>query len=136
MTLQAVKFEPVRVVALASRVSVDGLDLHCAFETAWCRNHISGAGGFDIHHQWPKSMGGSDETSDTQHLLYLCPMHHRRQHALIRAMVESGTTDVRTVRTFAAVERISATYAVMCWVKAGKPPIRGWETPAATLRAA
>lgn len=135
-TIPHIRFEPVRVIALAPRVSVDGLNLLCAFESSWCRAHIGGAGGFDIHHQWPRSMGGPAEETDAQHLLYLCPMHHRRQHALIRAMVESGTTDVKTVRYFAAVERQSATYAVTCWLKAGKPPIRGWECPAAALKAA
>lgn len=133
MTLAVVKFEPV---SLGRPVGIDGLDLHCHFEQYWCVNRITLAGGLDAHHMWPKSMGGSEAASDTQHLLYLCPMHHRRQHALIRAMVESGTTAVHPVRYYAPAEVEAATYAVTMWNGIGKPAIHGWETPAAVLRAA
>lgn len=134
--IHVVEFEPVRAtVNLAPHVSVDGADVRCALETYWCKNKASQAGGCDIHHQWPKSMGGPEEATDTQHLLYLCPLHHRRQHSLIRAMVESGTTSIKTVRKFSNDEVYSASYAVMCWVTAGKPRIAGWECHAAALAA-
>ena len=135
--LHVVTFEPVHtVLALAPHVGVDGADVRCAFETYWCKNKASQAGGCDVHHEWPRSMGGPDEATDTQHLLYLCPLHHRRQHSLIRAMVEAGTTAINTVRKFSDAEMAAASYAVACWVKAGRPTIAGWECHAAALRVA
>jgi hypothetical protein len=117
------------------RLTADGPALRCAFETAWCRGHVTLAGGLDEHHRWPLSLGGPAEPTDAQGKLLLCPIHHRRQHALIRAMVESGATAVRTVRYFAPVEWQTAAYAVGQWLAASRPVIPGWPTPAAALRA-
>lgn len=115
-------------------LTIDGNGLRCSFETAWCRNRSTLAGGLDAHHEWPRSMGGAELASDTQHLLNLCPVHHRRQHALIRAMVEHGTTKVRPVRRYTKVETQAAAYAFNEWVGAGKPKILGWTCNAAALR--
>lgn len=133
------RFEPVLTVpdlTLAARLGLDGPGVHCAFETSWCRNRSTLAGGLDDHHRWPKSLGGPSEPTDTEGLLLLCPIHHRRQHALIRAMVESGATAIRPMRRFADVELTTAAYAVGQWVGAGRPRIAGWPTPAAVLRVA
>lgn len=133
------RFEPVTgVPELAAHgptpLLEDGPDLRCAFETSWCRLRVTLAGGLDQHHRWPISLGGPPEPTDREGRLLLCPIHHRRQHALIRAMVESGATAIRPVRRFADVELTTAAYAVGQWVGAGRPRIPGWPTPAAVLR--
>lgn len=116
---------------MSMHAGIDGPHLVCAFEQAWCRGRITLAGGLDAHHAWPTSLGGPAEPTDAAGLLLLCPIHHRRQHALIRAMVEAGSTDVHTVRHYAPVERRTAVYAVGQWLAAGKPVIGGWPSPAA-----
>lgn len=131
-------FTPLRLEPLAEHpvLGVDGPDLHCAFETGWCARRVTLAGGLDVHHRWPLSLGGPVEPTDVEGRLLLCPIHHRRQHALIRAMVESGATGIRTVRYFAPLEWQTAAYAVGQWIGAGRPRIPGWPTPAAAVRPA
>lgn len=115
-------------------LTIDGDGLKCSFEASWCKGRATLAGGLDAHHEWPKSMGGAELASDTQHLLNLCPTHHRRQHALIRAMVEHGTTAIRPVRRYSKVEVDAAVYAYTRWVGAGKPHVEGWTCNAAAVR--
>lgn len=136
-----VTFEPVLDVptlahaAGGPRLGLDGPTVKCAFETSWCRGHAALAGGLDEHHRWPKSLGGPEDPTDVQGLLILCPLHHRRQHALVRAMVEAGATTIHTVRYFAPVEWQTAAYAVGQWLSAGRPRIAGWPCPAAAVKA-
>lgn len=111
-------------------LTIDGPVMRCAFHTWMCSPHSAGAGGFDQHHEHPLSMGGDP----SKLALVLCPTHHRRQHSLIRAMVQSNSTEIRTVKWFSPEERKSAKTAYLGWVELGKPKIEGWSSPAATLR--
>jgi len=110
-------------------LDVDGAVCH--FESNDCSSAVIGAGGLDEHHGWPVFMGGPSDEADTN----ACPNHHRRQHSLLRYLVECDRADrlpswaVR--RHFTAVERSTADYAVRCWVAAGRPLIRSWNVPAA-----
>lgn len=136
MAVTIVKFNAPVPSKIPDLYKIDGPDVKCSFESYWCKGRSALAGGFDEHHEWPKSLGGSEDPNDVQHLLVLCPTHHRRQHALIRAMVESGTTLIKPVRYYSNIEMSAASYAVGQWVAAGKPRIGGWPCPAAALRAA
>lgn len=126
-----------------AKATVDGPTVACSFQSYWCKDRAFQAGGGDEHHEWPKSLGGSDDDgTDGQHLLILCPAHHRRQHALIRTYVEqieaatslAALGALRFVRPFAAVEHTTAQYAVTQWDAAGRPPILGWPCDAAVLK--
>jgi hypothetical protein len=109
--------------------TIDGLTVSCAFETWDCTSHAGGAGGFDEHHRWPKTMGGPEHGSD---LLILCSLHHRRQHALIRAYAEFGS-GVSMVKWFSPAEKTSARYAIERWTSIGRPRVY-WNVPAAKVR--
>jgi hypothetical protein len=123
--------------------AIDGPTVTCSLQSYWCKDRAFLAGGGDEHHEFPKSLGGSDEDgTDGQHLLTLCPTHHRRQHSLIRAYVEllergqglNGLTEYRFARYFTGAERSAALYAVTQWDAAGRPTIEGWSCEAAALR--
>jgi hypothetical protein len=107
--------------------TLDTPGIVCAFQSRSCTGMMLGHGGFDVHHEWPLSMGGADNQSSQ---LALCPNHHRRQHSLIRYLVEDGT-DQAVVRHFTSAERTAAQIAINGWFSVGKPPIAGWEAPAA-----
>lgn len=110
---------------------LDAPGTRCALESHGCSHLISGAGGFDQHHPVPVELGGDLK----QPLLALCPMHHRRQHALIRYLVECDEAGVdpatAIMRRFRSLERHLATTAVAHWVTANRPAINGWPCPAA-----
>jgi hypothetical protein len=91
---------------------------------------MSGHGGFDEHHELPLSLGGQDNQST---MLVLCPNHHRRQHSLVRYLVEhdQGVLDPLVLRHFSAVELATARFAYGGWVAAGRPPVPNWPCPAA-----
>lgn len=114
-------------LALA-RIDVDGAV--CAFGTT-CADTMIGRGGLDVHHAWPVFMGGPATGADT----LACPNHHRRQHALLRYLVEcdqDGTAPAWAVRRrYNVIERDTAAWGVEQWIAAGRPPIRGWNVPAA-----
>lgn len=99
----------------------------CSLESRRCSEFLAGSGGFDVHHGWPVSMGGPVAG---QQPMSLCPSHHRRQHALIRALVEGAAT-WEVQRRFDQDERRAAAQAIAYWRSAGSPPIQGWSTPAA-----
>ena len=114
---------------IAPRYGIDGPTVTCSFQSSWCKDRAFLAGGGDEHHEWPKSLGGSDDDNvDGQHLLALCPTHHRRQHAIVRAYVQlmqggagiASLSSYRFVRRFAPVELSTAIYAVTQWDAAGK----------------
>ena len=102
----------------------------CHFESHGCTRLIAGHGGFDQHHPVPIELGGSDD----QELLALCPLHHRRAHALIRYLVEcleDATAPAPSVTVhFTRAERDLAEAAVTYWDSAGRPVIHGWPCPA------
>lgn len=102
----------------------------CAFASHGCTGSISGRGGFDGHHRWPVSLGGPEHPDD---LLALCPNHHRRQHSLIRYLIQFGDTSpsATVLAHFTTVERLTAIYAITQWRGAGSPPVAGWPCPAA-----
>lgn len=112
--------------------AIAGPGVVCAFDSRECTTSMAHAGGFDLHHPWPKGMGGAEEQVE----LALCPNHHRRQHALIRSMVESDlagrTPSYAVLRRFQTAERAAAAKALGQWVGAGRPPITGWPALAAT----
>jgi len=120
--------EPAGIETVIRTIDTPGLP--CALASRGCSAFMSGHGGYDEHHKWPVSLGGPETTAD---LLALCPSHHRRQHALIRYLVElDGAAESAAVMThFARIERDAAHYAVAQWTAAGKPPIGGWPCPAA-----
>lgn len=144
-----VRFDPTTVVvqypdvdirdmaALGARslghYTTDGPGITCDLQAWWCRDRAALAGGFDEHHHWPEFLGGPDKTGD---MLTLCPLHHRRIHALIRAMVEHGTTLLETVRYFTPSEHAVASFGVSKWFANGQPAIAGWSCPAAAVKAA
>ena len=113
-------------------VRVDEPGTRCSFDSHDCSALLSGHGGFDAHHRWPKEMGGAEHQSD---MLTLCPNHHRRQHSLIRYLVECTIAGVNThpavTRKFAPLEWESALYALTAWTAAGQPTIAAWSAPAA-----
>lgn len=108
-------------------VGIDADGTVCSFQSYACTAHMTGAGGFDEHHAWPVSLGGPADTA----LLILCPNHHRRQHSLIRYLVETPTPDWGVLQHFTSDERSTAIHAVDQWRAAGSPPIAGWPAPAA-----
>lgn len=112
-----------------ARVGIDAPDTRCAFDAPLCRVML-GAGGFDEHHPWPLSMGGPQ----VQQFLILCPNHHRRQHAAIRALVESDGVWPGGSPRYRKAERAAATAAYEVWVMTGRPKIAGWPTPALRSR--
>lgn len=65
--------------------------------------------------------------------LVLCPTHHRRQHSLVRYLVETdtGIRSGAVVRHFTSIERTTAEFAYQGWVAAGRPAVGGWSSPAA-----
>lgn len=103
----------------------------CAFASHGCTRLVAGHGGFDQHHPTPIELGGSPD----QELLALCPIHHRRQHSLIRYLVEcleAGTAPQPSVTVhFTRRENDTAKAAVAQWDAAGRPTIKGWPCPAA-----
>jgi hypothetical protein len=116
---------------------VFGFDLPgaaCSFESNACSHSMLGHGGFDEHHEWPKHLGGypNQET-----MLILCPNHHRRQHSLVRYLIEfheAGTEPAWSVEQhFVKAERDAARYAVSRWVAdpTAPHPVRYWTSPAA-----
>lgn len=113
----------------ANAPRIDGPSIRCGHESHACTVMARGRGGFDIHHRWPLSMGGPENPSDR---LILCPLHHRRAHALLRHLVETSPPSAAVLRHFTTVERDAATYALTHWQAAGSPPIAGWPCPAAT----
>lgn len=119
------------VVIRASDLPTDS----CTFGSNNCSASMSGAGGFDRHHKWPEFMGGPDDPVDGAIELLLCPNHHRRQHALIRYLVECDVTRTPpswgVLRHFVEGERVAAGYAITKWIAAGRPVITGWSSPAA-----
>lgn len=107
---------------------IDAPGTACAFNAHACTTQLLGHGGFDEHHEFPISLGGAANQST---MLVLCPNHHRRQHALIRHLIEvpGGAFDV--LKHFATAEVHAAVTAVANWTAAGSPPIAQWPTPAA-----
>lgn len=103
----------------------------CAFDSNGCSHSASGHGGFDEHHAWPISLGGAEQGP----LLVLCPLHHRRQHALLRYLVEQDEADAvpdwTVVEHFTHDERQTASAALAQWRNAGRPKVDGWPCPAA-----
>lgn len=103
----------------------------CYLESNNCSASMLGHGGFDQHHAIPVELGGDPK----QPLLALCPNHHRRQHALIRYLVECLVASVvpswDVTGHFVTAERNLATAAVTAWDAAGRPAINGWPCPAA-----
>lgn len=115
-------------------VPMRSLDLdtaRCAFHSNDCTESMIGAGGLDVHHGWPSFMGNPAEDGDT----HACPNHHRRQHSLLRYLVECDRDGVAPAwavrRRFTPVERATAEQAVAKWVGIGRPAIRYWNVPAA-----
>lgn len=113
--------------------TLDAPGTACAFQSNNCTASMLGHGGFQIHHEWPVSMGGPADSDE----LPLCPLHHVRQHSLIRYLVEcdqAGTVaDWDVLEHFTAVEREAAYFAVDNWANAGRPAIAGWPCPAARV---
>ncbi len=111
-------------------LTLDAPGTLCAFASNGCTAFLSGRGGFDQHHKWPVSLGGPENPED---LLALCPSHHRRQHSLIRYLVQlAGAAEAwAVVGHFTTIERDTARYAVAKWQAAGSPAIAGWPSPAA-----
>jgi hypothetical protein len=111
-------------------LTIDAPGTVCAFASRGCTAMVSGRGGFDAHHRWPISLGGPEHPDD---LLACCPVHHRRQHSLLRYMIECDTTPPSStvLLHFTALERETADYAVTQWRAAGSPHIAGWPCPAA-----
>lgn len=112
---------------------VTGPEVWCAFDSNGCSRAVRFFGGFDEHHPWPLSAGGSD----SQKKLALCPNHHRRQHATFRYLVECDEyghePDYRGVLIhLRLVERQTAQTAFDKWVGAGRPDINGWPCLAAS----
>lgn len=111
--------------------TLDAPGATCHFGAHDCSRLVSGRGGFDQHHPIPVELGGDPG----QDLLTLCPLHHRRQHALIRYLIEAlvdGTPVQPSVTVhFTRAERDAASAAVNHWDGAGRPQIRGWPCPAA-----
>lgn len=107
-----------------------GVDLDgslCSFQSYTCSALMVGAGGLDEHHEYPLSLGGQDQGTK----LLLCPNHHRRQHSLIRYLVETAAPLWAVLRHFTQLERETAAVAVSQWKANGSPPIAGWPAPAA-----
>lgn len=104
----------------------------CAFNSRSCSEFMAARGGFDSHHEFPKFLGGDDGQTTK---LWLCPNHHRRQHALIRYLVECAERAVPTshlvLRAFTETERDAAAVAVSGWQGAGAPRVAYWSTDAA-----
>lgn len=100
----------------------------CHLHSHDCTRLVEGVGGFDQHHPVPVELGGAPD----QPLLALCPVHHRRQHAGIRALVEAGGDWPSGVQhRFTAAERQLIEDAYAAWVGNGRPVIKGWPCPAA-----
>lgn len=103
----------------------------CHLESHGCSRLVAGHGGFDEHHPIPVELGGDPK----QPLLALCPTHHRRQHSLVRYLVESLEAGLApawpVMRSFTVAERDLASAAVKHWDGAGRPAIGGWSCPAA-----
>lgn len=112
------------------RLGVDLDGAVCAFASNNCTASMIGAGGLDEHHEWPVSLGGDERQADNTMLL-LCPNHHRRQHALIRYLVENRAAQWAVLRHFTPAERSAAGFAVEHWWAVGSPTISGWPAPAA-----
>lgn len=110
-------------------VGIDSPGLVCSLAALECSQHLTGAGGFDQHHEFPLSLGGA---ADQTTMLIVCPNHHRRQHALIRYLIERKSVEEYAVmRRFTAKEQDAARMAVSSWLAAGSPAINGWPVPAA-----
>lgn len=111
--------------------TIDAGHVRCLFHSNDCTEAMIGAGGLDVHHAWPQFMGGPESGADT----VACPNHHRRQHALLRYLVECDRAGIAPAwavrRRFNPLERSTAEYGVRRWIEAGRPPIRSWNVPAA-----
>lgn len=116
---------------MSGLVKLDAPGTRCAFESHGCSRLALAAGGFDLHHPDPIDDGGDAH----QDKIPLCPLHHRRQHSLIRYLVEadeSGTEPAwEVIRRFTPAERDTAELAIKAWVARGRPPITNWPCPAA-----
>lgn len=103
----------------------------CHLDSHGCTRLVLGHGGFDEHHPIPVELAGDPH----QALIALCPIHHRRQHALIRYLVEclqDGTAVAPHVTVhYTRPEKDLAQTAVDHWDGAGRPTINGWPCPAA-----
>lgn len=109
-------------------LALDAPGTRCAFESHGCSRLVEGCGGFDQHHAIPVELGGDPK----QPLLPLCPVHHRRIHAAIRALVEnSGVWPAGVSRRYTTAERANVEAAYAAWVSNGSPKINGWPCPAA-----
>lgn len=102
----------------------------CLFGTR-CGMQLDGRGGLDGHHADPVFLGGDPR----QPLSLLCPNHHRRQHSLLRRLIEDVNAGLVTPmgvrRRFAAAELLVADHAVAAWVGRGAPPVAEWSVAAA-----
>lgn len=123
-----------RLYALPAHQGIDGLALTCDLASHGCTGLALLHGGLDLHHRWPKSLGGPEHQDD---LLRLCPLHHARQHSLVRRLVEDDLAGRETpwplLRTFTAAERNVGVYALVSWQDAGRPEPGNWSRPAAKL---
>lgn len=115
--------------AAVAAPAIDAPGTACSLASLECTSHMIGAGGFDEHHEFPISLGGA---ADQTTMLVLCPNHHRRQHSLIRYLVErAGVEEFAVMRRFAKDEQVAARMAYSSWLTAGSPAIGGWPCPAA-----
>lgn len=95
-----------------------------------CGQLAVGAGGFDRHHMVPKFLGGLESGT----LLVLCPTHHRRQHSIIRYMIENETAlDLNVLHRFSSKELNAARAGLKGWIALGRPTTTYWEVSAARL---
>jgi hypothetical protein len=114
--------------------TIDAPGTTCSFHNHLCSTQMAGHGGFDEHHEFPVSLGGAAGQTT---MLVLCPNHHRRQHALIRYLVELfqsgnlGAGDPAVTGQFTVHELLAANSAVKSWIEAGQPVIASWPCPAA-----
>jgi hypothetical protein len=110
--------------------TIDELDVACSFESRRCTDYMIGAGGLQLHHEFPEHLGGEPQGRR----LVLCPNHHVRQHSLIRYLIECQqqgvSSDYDVIRHFTADEVVSAQYARDRWLESGRKPVN-WNVPAA-----
>lgn len=111
-------------------VTLDAPDAVCYFQSHDCSHLVSGRGGFDLHHPVPVELGGAED----EQRITVCALHHRRQHALIRYLVECEVASLTpawdVLCHFTGAERNVATHAVDTWVALGLP-VPQWNVPAA-----
>lgn len=109
-------------------------DARCAFDSNNCSESLEHASSLDQHHEWPKHLGG-DPNQET--MLSLCPNHHRRQHAVIRYLIECHEAGMEAAWDvlchFTKPERDTAMYAVSKWAAdpTAPHPVNYWTSDAA-----